>query len=135
MFQRFHYPVQRDDPEKIKGLESYQYVFCEEISEFDESDLKQIRKRLRGRKGQKIVALFNPISEDHWIKKKIFDTETLTEVDNHLYGRLKDSVTGKVLPKEYSGVGRKWVNAERTIYNPRKRAYETHRPDMVIIKS
>lgn len=124
-----------DDPEKIKGLESYQYVFCEEISEFDESDLKQIRKRLRGRKGQKIVALFNPISEDHWIKKKIFDTETLTEVDNHLYGKLKDSVTGKILPKEYSEIGRKWVNSERTIYNPRKKAYETHRPDMVIIKS
>ena len=124
-----------DDPEKIKGLESYQYVFCEEISEFDESDLKQIRKRLRGRKGQKIVALFNPISEDHWIKKKIFDTETLTEVDSHLYGKLKDSVTGKILPKEYSEVGRKWVNSERTIYNPRKKTYETHRPDMVIIKS
>ena len=124
-----------DDPEKIKGLESYQYVFCEEISEFDESDLKQIRKRLRGRKGQKIVALFNPISEDHWIKKKIFDTETLTEVDNHLYGKLKDSVTGKILPKEYSEIGRKWVNSERTIYNPRKKTYETHRPDMVIIKS
>lgn len=124
-----------DDPEKIKGLESYQYVFCEEISEFDESDLKQIRKRLRGRKGQMIVALFNPISEDHWIKKKIFDTETLTEVDNHLYGKLKDSVTGKILPKEYSEVGRKWVNSERTIYNPRKKTYETHRPDMVIIKS
>lgn len=124
-----------DDPEKIKGLESYQYVFCEEISEFDESDLKQIRKRLRGRKGQKIVALFNPISEDHWIKKKIFDTEILTEVDNHLYGRLKDSVTGKILSKEYSEVGRKWVNSERTIYNPRKKTYETHRPDMVIIKS
>lgn len=124
-----------DDPEKIKGLESYQYVFCEEMSEFDESDLKQIRKRLRGRKGQKIVALFNPISEDHWIKKKIFDTETLTEVDNHLYGKLKDSVTGKILPKEYSEIGRKWVNSERTIYNPRKKTYETHRPDMVIIKS
>jgi phage terminase large subunit len=31
-----------DDPEKIKGLESYQYVFCEEISEFDESDLKNL---------------------------------------------------------------------------------------------
>lgn len=124
-----------DDSEKIKGLESYQYVFCEEISEFDESDLKQIRKRLRGRKGQKIVALFNPISEDHWIKKKIFDTETLIEVNNHLLGKLKDSISGKVLPKEYSEVSRKWTNTERTIYNPRKKVYEQHKPDMVIIKS
>lgn len=124
-----------DDSEKIKGLESYQYVFCEEISEFDESDLKQIRKRLRGRKGQKIVALFNPVSEDHWVKKKIFDAEILTEVSNHLHGKLKDSLTGKVLSKEYSEVGKKWVNSSRSVYNPRKKEYETHNPDMVIIKS
>lgn len=124
-----------DDPEKIKGLESYQYVFCEEISEFEESDLKQIRKRLRGRPGQKIVCLFNPISEDHWIKKKVFDAETLVEVDNHLYGKLKDNITGKTLGKEYSEVGRKWINSERSVYNPRKKIYEKHSPDMVIIKS
>ena len=124
-----------DDPEKIKGLESYQYVFCEEISEFDESDLKQIRKRLRGRKGQKIIAAFNPISEDHWIKEKIFDKEILIEVPNHLYGKLKDSLTGKVLNKEYSEVTQKWTNSSKSIFNPRSNKYEEHKPDMVIILS
>lgn len=124
-----------DDPEKIKGLESYQYVFCEEISEFDESDFKQIRKRLRGRKGQKIIAAFNPISEDHWIKKNIFEQEQLIEVDNHLYGKLKDNLTGKILKKEYSEIAQKWTNSAKLIFNPRTKEYDTHNPDMVIMRS
>lgn len=124
-----------DDSEKIKGLESYQYVFCEEISEFEESDFKQIRKRLRGRKGQKIIAAFNPISEDHWIKKNIFDKEGLSEVDNHLYGILKDPVTGKLLSKEYSEITQKWTNGKKTVYNPRTKKYDTHNPDMVVMRS
>lgn len=124
-----------DDPEKIKGLESYQYVFCEEISEFDESDFKQIRKRLRGRKGQKIIAAFNPISEDHWIKKNIFEQEKLVEVDNHLYGKLKDNLTGKILKKEYSEIAQKWTNSAKLIFNPRTKEYDTHNPDIVIMRS
>lgn len=124
-----------DESEKIKGLESYQYVFCEEVSDFDEADFKQIRKRLRGRKGQKIVSLFNPISEDHWIKKKIFDKEDLREVDNHLYGILKDNITGKVLSRAYSEVSRKWINSARSVYNPRTCKQEIHKPDTVIIRS
>jgi PBSX family phage terminase large subunit len=65
-----------DDAEKIKGLVGFKRVVLEEISQFDEEDLKQIRKRLRGEKGQQIVGLFNPISEDHWLKK-LFDSENL----------------------------------------------------------
>lgn len=124
-----------DDPEKIKGLETYQYVFCEEVSEFDETDFKQIRKRLRGRKGQKIISAFNPISEDHWVKKNIFDKEKLLEVDNHLEGKLKDNITGKVLGKEYSEIAQKWTNSAKLIFNPRTQEYDTHNPDMVIMRS
>lgn len=64
-----------DDPEKIKGISNYKRVFLDELSEYDENDFKQIRLRLRGMEGQQIVAAFNPISEEHWIKKKWFDTE------------------------------------------------------------
>lgn len=124
-----------DDPEKIKGLESYQFVVCEEISEFKEEDFKQIKKRLRGRPGQKVISMFNPISEDHWIKKNIFDKETLHEVSNHLYGELKDSSTGKILPEEYSSITLKMLNASRVMVNPRTKKEETHAPDMLILKS
>lgn len=73
-----------DDSEKIKGLANFKRVVMEEISQFEETDLKQIRKRLRGRSGQQIVGIFNPVSEEHWIKKKIFDLEELVEVETDI---------------------------------------------------
>jgi len=71
-----------DDAEKIKGLVGFKRVILEEISQFDAEDLKQIRKRLRGESGQQIVGLFNPISEDHWLKI-MFDSENLHEVETN----------------------------------------------------
>ena len=73
-----------DDSEKIKGLANFKRVILEEISQFEETDLKQIRKRLRGKAGQQIIGIFNPISEEHWIKTKIFDLETLIEVESDI---------------------------------------------------
>jgi len=66
-----------DDSEKIKGLARFKRVVLEEISQFDEIDLKQIRKRLRGRANQQIIGIFNPISEEHWLKTNLFDKENL----------------------------------------------------------
>lgn len=70
-----------DDSEKIKGLANFKRVVMEEISQFEENDLKQIRKRLRGRAGQQIIGIFNPVSEEHWINKKIFELEELVEIE------------------------------------------------------
>lgn len=64
-----------DDGEKIKGLSMYQYVYLNELSKFNEEDFNEAARRLRGRPGQKIIADWNPISEDHWIKKKIIDLQ------------------------------------------------------------
>jgi len=75
-----------DDSEKIKGLSGFKRVVLEEISQFEEKDLKQIRKRLRGKEGQQIVGIFNPIDETHWIKSKIFDKEELIEVESDIAG-------------------------------------------------
>jgi len=69
-----------DDSEKVKGITGFRRVILEEISQFDEQDLKQIKKRLRGRAGQQIIGIFNPISEEHWIKTNVFDQEVLTEI-------------------------------------------------------
>lgn len=123
-----------DDPEKIKGLESYQFVVCEELSDFDEADFKQIKKRLRGRPGQKIISMFNPITEEHWIKQHIFDRERLSEVPNNLYGLIRDE-KGNILPEVYTAVSRKWINSEISIPNPRTGEVETHPADTVIILS
>lgn len=75
-----------DDSEKIKGISRFKRVVLEEISQFDQADLKQIRKRLRGKLGQQIIGIFNPISEEHWIKKEVFDKENLMDIESDISG-------------------------------------------------
>lgn len=76
-----------DDSEKVKGISNFKRIILEEISQFDEADLKQIRKRLRGQSGQKIIGIFNPVSEEHWLKTKVFDLEELTEIPSDITGK------------------------------------------------
>jgi phage terminase large subunit len=83
-----------DDSEKIKGISRFKRVILEELSQFTHEDFKQVRKRLRGRPGQQIIAMWNPISEEHWIKKEIIDTQTWIdlpkEIDGIDYSKLSD---------------------------------------------
>lgn len=75
-----------DDSEKVKGIADFKKIILEEVSQFDHADLKQLRKRLRGKAGQQIIGIFNPISEEHWIKKKIFDIENLVHKESDIAG-------------------------------------------------
>jgi PBSX family phage terminase large subunit len=80
-----------DDSEKVKGIKGFKRVILEEVNQFDYEDLKQIRKRLRGMVGQQIVGIFNPVSEEHWIKKQVFDLETLIEHTTDIYDPIPES--------------------------------------------
>jgi phage terminase large subunit len=73
-----------DDSEKVKGISAFKRVIMEEVSQFDEVDYKQLRKRLRGKVGQQIIGIFNPISEEHWIKENVFDKENLIEIESDI---------------------------------------------------
>lgn len=75
-----------DDSEKVKGISAFKKIILEEVSQFDLADLKQLRKRLRGKDNQQIIGIFNPISEEHWIKKKIFDLEELIDKECDIAG-------------------------------------------------
>lgn len=75
-----------DDSEKVKGITGFKRVILEEISQFDEVDFKQIKKRLRGQKGQQIIGIFNPIFEEHWLKTNVFDLEELIEIESDISG-------------------------------------------------
>lgn len=69
-----------DQSERLKGLKGFKYLYYNELSMFAEDDFKQGRKRLRGMPGQKIIADWNPISDQHFVKKDIIDNETWTDV-------------------------------------------------------
>lgn len=118
-----------DDSEKIKGISQYKRVFLDELSEYEESDLKQIRLRLRGMEGQQILAAFNPISEEHWIKKHWFDLEEWHEVPMEL------TIGGEKLPPELCRVKAVLMNSPKMILNHRTGEFEEHAPDTVIIHS
>lgn len=88
-----------DDSEKIKGISNFKRVVLEEISQFDEVDLKQIRKRLRGQEGQQIIGIFNPISEEHWIKMNVFDKEELEEIPADISGKWANKTGNLIILK------------------------------------
>ncbi len=69
-----------DDADNVKGLESYIKIFVDELDHIEWENFKQLRKRLRGHKGQQIISAFNPVSELSYIKTKIFDKEEFTEL-------------------------------------------------------
>lgn len=118
-----------DDPEKIKGISNYKRVFLDELSEFEEEDFKQIRLRLRGMEGQQIVAAFNPISEEHWIKKKLFDIEQWHDIP------MRVTLSGYQLPPELCQVKSVRMNSEKLILNPNTGEYDRHAPDTIVIQS
>lgn len=62
-----------DDPEKLKSFEGITRIVVEEASELDYEDFKELNRRVRGFENIQITLLFNPIDEDHWLKKHFFD--------------------------------------------------------------
>lgn len=64
-----------DDVEKLKSIEGVTSIWIEEATELLQEDFEQLDLRLRGEHNclKQITLTFNPISEQHWIKKIFFD--------------------------------------------------------------
>lgn len=118
-----------DDSEKIKGLSSFKRVVLDEWSEFEESDYKQIRLRLRGVEGQQIIYTFNPIKETHWIKKNVFDKQKWHEIPMSVV------LDGQRLPEELTKVKSIRMNESRVIMHKRTGEMIEHSPDTVVIQT
>lgn len=78
-----------DDPEKVKSIAGITGVWCEEATEFEERDFNQLELRVRGETDhyKQFILTFNPIHEEHWLKKRFFDTfdeDVLTLVTTYL---------------------------------------------------
>jgi phage terminase large subunit len=68
-----------DDPEKIKSIAGITRIWIEEASELTREDFNQLNLRLRGSDNLQITLTFNPIDEEHWIKKHFFDNPEVRE--------------------------------------------------------
>lgn len=64
-----------DDRAKIKSIKGITGMWLEEATEFDEDDFDQLNIRIRGKKQNYVqyILSFNPIDEQHWLKKRFID--------------------------------------------------------------
>ncbi len=62
-----------DDSEKLKSIVGIQRIVMEEASQFDFEDFLEINRRARGVEDIQITLILNPVSEKHWIKRKLCD--------------------------------------------------------------
>lgn len=88
--------------EKLKSIQATEgkivWVWIEEATELDASDLDIIDDRLRGELESpelfyQITLTFNPVSASHWIKKRFFDrcdADTFTHRSNYLQNAFID---------------------------------------------
>lgn len=85
-----------DDPAKIKSIKGITGMWLEEATEFEENDFDQLNIRIRGEKKNYIqyILSFNPIDEQHWLKKRFIDKKdpdstvlVTTYKDNHFLTR------------------------------------------------
>lgn len=89
-----------DDPEKAKGIESFMYVYLDELNHFEYEEYESFDMSLRGIAGQKIFASWNPVDQDSWVKKKLIDNYEFVDTDYKLtceHSFVKKSTCGKVV--------------------------------------
>lgn len=81
-----------DEPEKIKSIRGITGMWLEEATEFEENDIDQLDIRIRGEKSNYVqyIFTFNPIDEDHFLRKRFFSNKEsnvsivhTTYKDNH----------------------------------------------------
>lgn len=69
-----------DNEENVKGLEDYDIVYVNEWNQTLIEHWKQLRKRLRGRKNQKFITDWNPVSAKMWLYTDWIDLEKWTDL-------------------------------------------------------
>ena len=74
-----------DDVEKLKSIYGITDIVVEESPEITEADFNQLDLRLRGETKNKkqITLLLNPISVQHWIKKRFYDRQEPDAITHH----------------------------------------------------
>ena len=71
-----------DTEEKAKGIESFKYLFLDELNHFTYLEYEQFQLSLRGIRGQKVFAAWNPVDEYSWVKTDLVDRYEFTETNS-----------------------------------------------------
>lgn len=71
-----------DDVEKLKSIHGVTKIWIEEATELLRHDLLQLDLRLRGQVDlyKQIIMTFNPIDEEHWIRKRWFPDDRMHKI-------------------------------------------------------
>lgn len=80
-----------DTDEKAKGIESFKYLYIDELNHFTLDEYEQFQMSLRGIEGQKVFASWNPVDEDSWVKTELIDLINFTDTDKYGVLPCKDS--------------------------------------------
>lgn len=102
-----------DDQEKLKSIQGITSIWIEEATELEDEDFMQVDLRLRGETSnyKQIILTFNPIDEQHWIKKRFFDKKDRdTTIFNSTY---KDNA---FIDKEYKQMLEEAMKANENWY-------------------
>lgn len=107
-----------DKEDKIKGIEGYKYLLLDEVNNFTKDEWEQANFSLRGMEGMKILATWNPVDENSWIKGELdllgWDEMPL-DVDGDSYSSLNEtsfvrlSKDGSTLLIKTTYLDNKWV--------------------------
>ena len=103
-----------DDPEKIKSIAGITRIWIEEASELTQADFNQLNLRLRGADNLQMTLTFNPIDEDHWIKKHFFDTPNIASKTDIIKTTYLDN---KFIDDEYKKVLESYKEIDKNYYN------------------
>lgn len=103
-----------DHEEKAKGIESYKYVYIDELNHFTKAEYEQFILSLRGIEGQKVLASWNPVDENSWIKTEVIDKTVFVDCSD--YGILpcedsfiKKSTDGKTILIKTTFMDNFWI--------------------------
>lgn len=94
-----------DNSEKLKSVTfstgELTDIWVEEASEIAEADFNQLAIRLRGgRRDKQVILTFNPVSVNHWLKRRFFDVpraDTVTLRTTYRDNRFLPKEDGEVL--------------------------------------
>lgn len=70
-----------DNEEKAKGIESFKYLYLDELNHFTSMEYDQFQMSLRGVEGQKVFASWNPVDVDSWVYTELIQKTEWVDTD------------------------------------------------------